>query len=118
IAAYTREAETNADYAVDLRLITSDASSTKAKIDQAHTLPIRALVSKDKQRFRLLFSKTDQSIFERLDELPRLSDALRGHTGIRARSGQSNIVSEYNRGEAWRKGLVSGSSVSRHGISW
>jgi hypothetical protein len=57
-------------------------------------------------------------IWLHLDQLPTMAAWIKGRTGIRSRLGQSKIIAGKKLGTSWRKGLVSGSEVVRHAITW
>ncbi|HEY9790150.1 MAG TPA: N-6 DNA methylase [Candidatus Obscuribacterales bacterium] len=81
-------------------------------------MPAIRLISADKHRFRLLFNDLDLKLIELLDKLPTANTLVRGHTGIRARNGQSTIVADNCVGDKWKRGLVSGGQVTAHSIQW
>lgn len=81
-------------------------------------LPLNVLVTADRQRFRLLFNRTDCEIWQHLDKLAPLSSQLKGHTGIRGLKGKATIVSETRHDSNWKKGLTKGNSVTRHNVIW
>lgn len=81
-------------------------------------LPLNSLVTRDRQRFRMLFNATDLEIWQIMDELKPLSTVLRGHTGIRSKTGQNSIINGSCLDENCREGIVSGSSVNRHCVEW
>jgi hypothetical protein len=81
-------------------------------------MSVEALVSKDRSRFRLLFDRKDLEIWLHLDSLPTMQSLIKGRTGIRSRFGQATIVAASKQGANWQKGIVSGSEVVRHEITW
>lgn len=81
-------------------------------------LSSRQFICPDNMRFRLLFSSGDAEIWQEMDRLPRLSSWLRGHTGLRARSGRDSIVSFQAQSPLWRKGITSGRCVVSHRVAW
>jgi hypothetical protein len=115
IAHYRKEKGSRDAEQVDLFRVAGED-----KIKDVHfRLPLKSLVSPDKSRFQLIFNEFDLSIVESLKQLAPMSSVLRGHTGIRSRIGQANIVAtDFPGGSSWQAGLVSGSQVSRHAIDW
>lgn len=85
---------------------------------QTFQVPLSVLVSKDKERFQLLFSKIDCDIVSACRDLEPLSSVLRGHTGIRARSGQKSVVTDHQVTDLHRPGLISGSELHAFEINW
>lgn len=85
---------------------------------QRYRLPLSALVSRDRERFRLVFGDLDRQLWQRLDRRPQLGTVLTGHTGMRARGGQATIVSDRRAGAGWRPGITSGGQVERHRAAW
>ncbi len=83
-----------------------------------YRLPQSKLISSDKSRFQLVFNDLDLFLLERLRKLPPLKSLLRGHTGIRSRSGQAAVIAQSPAGAQWRKGLTSGGSIVRHLVCW
>jgi hypothetical protein len=81
-------------------------------------LPMATLLSKDKNRFQLLFSKYDQEIIEACSELSFLSTLLQGRTGIRARAGQNSIICDHPKNSYHRPGIISGSELKPYTIHW
>jgi hypothetical protein len=70
-------------------------------------------------RFRLFFSPLAQRFVETLDSGRRpLMSVARITTGVRSKTSQSEIISLSCQGPAWKRGLVSGSQVSRYNIQW
>ncbi|HEY9776005.1 MAG TPA: N-6 DNA methylase [Planktothrix sp.] len=72
---------------------------------------MRSVVSPQKNRFRLVFDARDEGIIKSLDPMKRLNSRLRGHTGMRSKSGQKEIVSDKRQGSTWRRGIKSGAQV-------
>lgn len=129
VAAYERRCQAdraeNPNYDVDLYSFSRDRSLTldsqngrRPKPAKSYRLPISVLVSDDCARFELVFSDTDRSLWTALRKLPRLGSVVRGHTGMRSRVGQAAIVSKRKASDAWRRGLSSGSAVTRHAADW
>ena len=85
---------------------------------QTFQVPLSVLVSKDKERFQLLFSTIDCDIVSACRDLEPLSSVLRGHTGIRARHGQKSVVTDHQVTNLHRPGLVSGSELRAFEINW
>lgn len=72
----------------------------------------------DKYRFQVVFRREDADVLRTCRKLARLADFARGHTGIRARKGQSSIISDSAMSSLHKRGLVSGASVHEHCVSW
>lgn len=71
------------------------------------------------KRFRIFFSEKAKQIIDRLDtEGAFLKNYASGHTGIRALSGQNNIISINPNGETWQQGLISGNQVQRYNLEY
>lgn len=71
------------------------------------------------KRFRIFFSEQAKNLVDRLDEMGvALKKFASGHTGIRALSGQSNIISINRPSQTWQRGLISGSQVHRYGLEY
>ncbi len=81
-------------------------------------MPGLAFISKDRQRFQLVFSKEDLEILELCKNYAFLKEQLKGHTGIRARQGQKSILANKQNGPAFRPGLISGAELSPFKIDW
>lgn len=71
-------------------------------------------------RFRIFFTKQTKQLVEHIDNIGIfLKKYASGHTGIRALSQQRNIVSvDEQKGETWKRGLVSGGQIHRYGIEY
>lgn len=74
-------------------------------------------VSPDKGRFQLVFSNHDAALLRLIRNLQPLSTELKGHTGIRSRSGQSSILARTATTQAHKAGITSGSRISRHKVA-
>ncbi len=111
LASYQRSPAPQTDYQVDLY------SHIEAE-PVSYTLPKSLLVSRDQNRFRLVFNPIDQQLCELIDRLDSLSTQFQGRTGIRALHGQSSIVGAKQHGERWRRAITSGSSVLPHVVTW
>ncbi len=111
VASYERSSKPEMDYDVDLYSHIEPESLS-------YSLPKSLLVARDQHRFRLVFNRIDQRLCELIDKLDPLSTQFQGRTGIRALHGQSSIVSKSQQGERWRRGIISGSSVLPHVVSW
>lgn len=98
------------DYAVKLE--------TFVGTNQTYELPVSSLVTRDLNRFRLVFNKIDEELLSRCDKLTPLCKVLRGHTGIRARNGQKTILAETRQGTTFRRGIRSGKSVRPFSVTW
>ncbi|MBX9685452.1 MAG: N-6 DNA methylase [Candidatus Obscuribacterales bacterium] len=110
------------DDSVDEKLkqvkLSSIASQEELNSRLTFTLPKVSLVSTDRQRFQLLFSEADLEIFEYCRKLPWLKSKLQGHTGIRARRGQSSIIAEHKKNEQCFAGIISGAELAPYRIDW
>lgn len=109
IAHYEKDRRQNKSYDTEVNSLATSCSLS---------LPVKALVSKDRSRFRLLFNGKDLEIWLHLDCLPTMASLVRGRTGIRSRFGQKTIIAGCKQGANWQKGVVSGSEIIRHGINW
>lgn len=70
-------------------------------------------------RFRMLFSEEEYYLVKKIDSsYPKLFDFFRGHTGIRSKIGQKNIVEKYKKTELYKKGIVSGGQISKYYIEY
>ncbi|HEY9720138.1 MAG TPA: DNA methyltransferase [Trichormus sp.] len=105
------ESEMALDYDVRLR------SSCDAEM-KLHVSSIDTIVSANKCKIRLLFSREDEQIFRQMSQLPPLGSCLRGHTGLRSTRGQKSIIAGQCQGELWRKGIKSGSQISPYCLEW
>lgn len=83
-----------------------------------YKLPAGIMVSPDRKRFQLIFSDMERDLICAVSGLPPLKTVLRGHTGMRCLSGQANIVARRRLGDAWQKGISSGSQIARHKVIW
>ena len=81
-------------------------------------IPLAVLVSKEKNRFQLIFSKPDQEIFEACRDMGFLNRLLQGRTGIRARAGQQSVIAPHPTTARHRPGIVSGSELRQYAIQW
>lgn len=71
------------------------------------------------KRFRIFFSEQAKQLVDRLDRMGvALKEYASGHSGIRAISGQSSIISTTPISETWQRGLISGSQVHRYGLEY
>ncbi|HEY9733968.1 MAG TPA: TaqI-like C-terminal specificity domain-containing protein [Drouetiella sp.] len=111
VASYERSERIPSDYQVALFSHINEKS-------ESYSLPKSLLVSRDQNRFRLVFNDIDQKLCKLVDKLEPLSTQFRGRTGIRALHGQRSIVGDEPKGERWRRGIVSGSSVTPHMVTW
>ena len=70
-------------------------------------------------RFRLFFSDEEKKLIEAIEAgSTALSRLASGHTGIRAKLTQKSLVSEQQNSDTYKKGLISGSQVSRYCIQY
>ncbi len=118
LARSAYEVELNSFSAERLRQAVDESAPPCPIAFRRYSLPIEVLVSPEKSRFRLLLNDADRDIWLMMDKLDRLGSVLTGHTGIRALAGQNSIKSDRDRGQTWRMGITSGSSVNRHIVSW
>ncbi|MPM60299.1 hypothetical protein SDC9_107150 [bioreactor metagenome] len=71
------------------------------------------------KRFRIFFSEQAKQLVDRLDEMgAALKNFASGHTGIRALSGQSDIISATPLSPTWQRGIISGSQVHRYNLEY
>jgi adenine-specific DNA-methyltransferase len=92
---------------VDLYRVTSQGTS-------AYSLDRPTLVSEDKLRFQLVFCDEDADLLRKIRQIPALSNQLRGHTGIRSRTGQRSIISRESRPAPFKPGITTGASVQKY----
>lgn len=85
---------------------------------QEFEMPIASFVSKDRQRFQLLFSHADLQIVQQCSPLNWLGSELSGHTGIRSRIGQAAIIANRKQSEQFHQGLISGAQLKAFAIDW
>ena len=83
-----------------------------------YSIPLSHLISSDHQRFHMVFTSEDDEIAQYMRNFAPMSTYLRGHTGIRSRIGQRNVVAKEKLGENWQPGLISGSSIKPFSIEW
>lgn len=70
-------------------------------------------------RFRMLFSAKDYSLVKKIDSsFPKLFNFLCGHTGIRSKIGQKNIIEKYKKSELYKKGIISGGQIFKYCIQY
>lgn len=70
-------------------------------------------------RFRLYYDKTEKVIIDKIDQCSRpLGQFVTGHTGIRSKTHQWEIVSATAKGATWHRGLISGSQLYRYGVTY
>lgn len=81
-------------------------------------IPQSMLVSKDRQRFQLLFSNTDLEIVKQCSSFNWLGSQLKGHTGIRSRLGQAAIIAKEKKSDKFHAGIISGAQVRPFSIEW
>ncbi len=106
------------DTDIKLRSFGQGVSSERAKASVEFRLPLSILLSKDKNRFQLVFSKFDQDILESCSDLEFLSTVLQGRTGIRARSGQNSVITDNPKTPLHRPGIISGSELKQFAVEW
>ena len=88
------------------------------KESEKFLIPQSMLVSKDRQRFQLLFSVTDLEIVKHCSSLDWLGSELKGHTGIRSRLGQAAIIAKERKSDKFHAGIISGSQLKPFSIDW
>lgn len=93
---------------VKLHRVEDDGATT------SFALPEQLFVSKDKNRFQLIFSEQDAELIRITRDLSPLSTQLTGHTGIRARYGQASIIASVKAAASYKPGITSGGSVRSH----
>lgn len=70
-------------------------------------------------RFRLLFSVEDYYLIKKIDNSKdTLEKYFRGHTGIRSKIGQKNIITKYPLGTNYKKGIISGAQVLKWKVNY
>lgn len=106
------------DEDIKLRSFGQGDSSERIKASVEFGLPLSILLSKDKNRFQLVFSKYDQEILESCSDLEFLSTVLQGRTGIRARAGQNSVIADNPKTPLYRPGIISGSELKQFAIQW
>lgn len=84
---------------------------------QSYQLAGDLFVSRDKNRFQLVFTEQDAKLLQLIRYLQPLSTELKGHTGIRSRVGQASIVSTSRGTQAHKAGITSGSRIQRHRVA-
>ncbi len=104
------------DYQIELESFCQSNGDTPNKA--VFSMPLSHLVSSEHQRFHMVFTSEDDAIAQHMLQFAPLRTYLRGHTGIRSRIGQRNVVAQKREGENWRPGLISGSSVKPFSIEW
>jgi len=100
---------------IDIQQVTrndQDRQIENYKMEQAD------LVSTEKHRFQIVFCDHDRNILRQVAQCLPLRSLMRGHTGMRARTGQKSIIATEAADEKWRRGIISGSSVSQHSTAW
>ncbi|MBW2984472.1 N-6 DNA methylase [Candidatus Woesearchaeota archaeon] len=70
-------------------------------------------------RFRLFFDAPSKQLVETMErDSMDLGDMVEIHVGIRSKVGQRGIVSDTKKGANWKRGLVSGSEVTRYSVDY
>jgi hypothetical protein len=119
ISHYMKVAENNyGENNYDINLFKINTNESNDREIENYVLPKDVLVSKDKNRFQLVFNHNDRNILQSLSELPNLGNYLSGHTGIRARSGKHTIISSSRKFASHKRGILSGAQVTRHLVIW
>ncbi len=114
--------EENSDYKLEVK--TFCETEPEFNIDSEQNSPISydttidSLVGGHRKRFHLIFHSMDDRILARLKGYPLLKSLLRGHTGIRSRVGQKNIIAESDSGGNYKPGLISGAEVRPFSVDW
>ncbi|MEG6585532.1 Eco57I restriction-modification methylase domain-containing protein [Dendrosporobacter sp. 1207_IL3150] len=71
------------------------------------------------QRFRIFFDLKIKAIIEKIDHLGTyMKTYASGHTGIRSLTRQCEIIGLDKCGDSWKKGLISGSQITRYDIAY
>ncbi|MBX9723008.1 MAG: N-6 DNA methylase, partial [Candidatus Obscuribacterales bacterium] len=81
-------------------------------------LDLDDFVSKDRNRFQLVFSNEDKELLSLCRKFSWLGEVLSGHTGIRSRIGQAAIVSKSKCSPNHKKGIRSGAEVTAFHVEW
>lgn len=70
-------------------------------------------------RFRMLFTSEDYNLIRKIDSAnSTLEIYFRGHTGIRSKIGQKNIISKSADTKFHKKGIISGGQVHKYRIDY
>lgn len=71
-------------------------------------------------RFRLFFSAEEFNIVSTIEDSSdsKLKKYLTGHTGIRSRTSQKNIISKEHVTKEWKKGLISSAQIRRYYLNY
>jgi len=70
-------------------------------------------------RFRMLFDKKIYNLINKIDKKSvELNKFYRGHTGVRSKIGQKNIVSKKKEKETYKKSIISGGQISNYFIKF
>lgn len=112
IAHYRRKVPASTPVAINLLQASRDG-----EIANRFTAAVVSVIAPD-SKWRMFFDRLDAEILVHVDKLPRLSGVMRGHTGIRARAKQNDVVSDRAKDTKWSKGLRSGSCVSPFRVNW
>ena len=111
VAVY-QKAHQELNYPVEL------VSFSKESEPQRYEMMASHLVTKDHSRFRLVFGKLDEELALKMEKLPSLSSVARGHTGIRARTGQKSILADEQQTNEFKRGIRSGGRVKPFSVDW
>ena len=124
-AASYEKTKTDSDYPVRLYCVRPDSmahhpidASTASPTSIEYVIKKSVLVSRDCQRFRIVFNDIDRDICTLIDSLNPLASLATGHTGIRALHGQQTVLSNQQHSPAWRRGLKSGAAVQSYLVKW
>lgn len=70
-------------------------------------------------RFRLFADLTVKNLIDKIDNNSEpLAKFASGHSGIRSKTRQADIVATAAAGSTWRRGLVSGAQIQRYGLTY
>lgn len=81
------------------------------------TVGLADIISKDKSRLQLHKCQADLRLFREITKFNILGSVLKGHTGIRARHGQSSIIGAEIM-EGYAPGLISGGQLRQYHVRW
>jgi len=91
----------------------ADSSFIKFKLPQDY------YEKTDYNRFRMIFNKNDFDIINKIDAVgKKLENYFRGHTGVRSKIGQKNIIFETFDKPTYKKGIISGGQVHKFRIDY
>ncbi|WP_246062618.1 Eco57I restriction-modification methylase domain-containing protein [Mesohalobacter halotolerans] len=83
------------------------------------TFPQNYYDTTDYNRFRMLFNKDDYEIIKKIDSVgEKLENYFRGHTGVRSKIGQKNIIFDTPSKKTYKKGIISGGQIHKFNIDY